>query len=184
MTVLEKYAIYNDLLKKWSKSLNLIAHSTISDIEERHFKDSEQLLQLIQEDAKLIDLGSGAGFPGMILAINGVDTTLVESDEKKCVFLETVSRETKTHATILCNRIEKVSTNTPFDIITARGLASLAKLIDLSPNLATPNKTRGLFLKGSSLNKEIEELSTTQKKKLKLHDSKTHPESKIAEYFF
>lgn len=184
MQTKEKYEIYTDLLQKWSTSLNLISPSTLNNIEVRHIQDSEQLLAFIQPHHKVIDLGSGAGFPGLVLAMNGIDVTLIESDEKKCVFLENVSRETKTKATIICDRIENIQTTQEFDIITSRALADLTKLITLSKNLAIQNKTRGLFLKGASASTEIQRLAQEDQQKTKAHSSKTSVDSQILEYSF
>jgi 16S rRNA (guanine527-N7)-methyltransferase len=180
----EKYEIYADLLQKWSTSLNLISPSTLNDIEARHIQDSEQLLAFIRPHHKVVDLGSGAGFPGLVLAMNGIDVTLIESDQKKCVFLENVSRETRTKATIVCDRIENVQTTQEFDVITSRALADLTKLITLSKNLATQNKTRGLFLKGASVSSEIHRLEQEDQRKTKSYPSMTSSNSMILEYFF
>ena len=86
---LDRLRLYADLLIKWQKSLNLVGRSTIGDLWRRHMLDSAQLLPFIPaRTTRLLDLGSGAGFPGMVLAILGVrGVELVESDQKKAVFL-------------------------------------------------------------------------------------------------
>jgi len=89
--------IYRKLLEQWQSKINLVSSSSLSHVWERHFEDSLQLLPLLpKEKSTLIDLGSGAGFPGLVLAIarrGTLDVSLVESDLRKCLFLENVARE-------------------------------------------------------------------------------------------
>ncbi|OIN85598.1 MAG: 16S rRNA (guanine(527)-N(7))-methyltransferase RsmG [Alphaproteobacteria bacterium CG1_02_46_17] len=130
-------AIYKSLLLKWSKAINLVAPSTLQDIEKRHFEDSLQLLPYIPSEAKIVfDFGSGAGFPALVLAMARPDLSfhLFESDQKKCSFLSTVSRETFIPVVIHNERVEHVDIKTLSrpDVITARALASLDELLTLS----------------------------------------------------
>jgi len=100
---------YQELLHKWQKRINLVSNNTIKDSWERHFEDSLQIIDLIPEMTKnLVDLGSGAGFPGLVIAIEKpeISVTLVESDQKKCSFLKTVSRETNTDVNVINDRIQ------------------------------------------------------------------------------
>src|SRR3990167_3764897 len=142
----DKLKIYQDLLETWQKKVNLISPASVPQMWVRHFEDSLQLLPHLDEKVanmsknvsretfSLIDLGSGAGFPGLVLAIARPDTlqvTLIESDLKKCLFLENVSRETLSHVTVLCSRIESLK-NIKADFITARALAPLTELLDLA----------------------------------------------------
>jgi 16S rRNA (guanine527-N7)-methyltransferase len=88
---------YHDLLLKWQKTINLVSPATLNNAWERHFEDSQQLIQHIPDHVKnIVDIGSGAGFPGLVIAIERPDIQvhLVESDTRKCAFLRTVSRET------------------------------------------------------------------------------------------
>src|ERR1700722_13861594 len=129
---IERLTIYQNLLKEWQQKVNLVSSSTLPHMWERHFQDSLQLLPYLpRENASLIDLGSGAGFPGLVLALSRPETlkvTLIESDLKKCLFLEIVSRETKISVTIIRERIEALRETLKGDIITARGLAPLSLL--------------------------------------------------------
>ncbi|MEM1360859.1 MAG: 16S rRNA (guanine(527)-N(7))-methyltransferase RsmG [Pseudomonadota bacterium] len=125
---------YLQLLKKWSPKINLVAPNTLADAKTRHIEDSLQLLALAPEDAKLwADLGSGGGFPGLAVAIAAKQARpdlifhLVESDQRKAVFLRTVSRETSTPVTVHAERIE-VLPPLSADILSARALAPLSKL--------------------------------------------------------
>lgn len=129
---LDKLRQYEALLIKWQKAVNLVGPATIPDAWDRHFMDSIQLTPMLPDDARtLYDLGSGAGFPGLVMAITrpGLKVTLIESDQKKCAFLTTVSRESKTPVTIVAERIESVAANLPApDVVTARALAPLSEL--------------------------------------------------------
>ena len=166
----EKLCIYHKTLIKWQKSLNLISKNTIKEIWERHFLDSAQLYKFIRDiEGNIIDFGSGAGFPGMVLAIMGKKNIhLVESDHKKCVFLKEIALLTETDITIHNCRIEDLSFIN-VDLITCRALSSLSKLIDyvdIFINKSSGEKTdppKLLFLKGKSFYSEIVELSKYKK---------------------
>ena len=156
----EKLQTYEALLKKWQGAVNLVSSNTLQDSKKRHFEDSLQLADLIPENSIVFDLGSGAGFPGMVLAIARQDlkVSLIESDTKKCTFLSTVSRETQTEVKIVNQRIEDVSRETIPDIITARALASLDKLISYSlPWLEINHDLAMILLKGGQVDAEIKE---------------------------
>ena len=160
-----KLHLYKDLLEKWQSRINLVSSNTIPESWERHFIDSAQLINQIPPQVfTLTDLGSGGGFPGMVLAIlrPEISVSLVESDEKKCAFLQTVSRETKTPVKIFNQRIEVVSRETrPPDMVTARALAPLSSLLDYCEMwvAANPNLVC-LFPKGENY---LEEVVTARK---------------------
>ena len=102
--VLGKLELYHDLLISWQKKYNLVGPSTLKDIWERHFIDSAQLFSILPLEHKekpIYDIGSGAGFPGMVLAIMGrKDIVLCESSSKKCIFLEEVKNKTNSNIII------------------------------------------------------------------------------------
>ena len=160
--------IYADLLVRWQKAINLVAPSTLGDIWHRHMADSAQLVALAPSGpVKWVDLGSGAGFPGLVVAIMlggraGSRVVLVESDVRKCAFLGEVVRKTGISCAmaveILNARIEIPSTQARLgrvDVVSARALAPLEKLFGLSAGLFGP-QTVGLFLKGRDAAKEID----------------------------
>ena len=157
--------IYIDLLKKWQNAVNLVSASTLSDIWNRHVIDSAQLFPLIPASAKtLIDMGSGAGFPALVLAIlnkknNGPvkQFILIESDTKKTLFLKEVVRLLSLPVQVLNQRIETVQ-NCRADILTARALAPLSELLTLGKSFITPTTTC-LFLKGKTVEQEIKNCS-------------------------
>ena len=157
MDIDSKFSVYKNLLLKWQNSINLISPSTMGHIDKRHFADSKQLFNLIEnKNLKIADLGSGAGFPGMILAIMGCpNVTLIESDKKKAIFLQNVSRETKNPVKIINERIENVSRET-FDVITARALATIGQILTWSDNLRHDD-TQYLLLKSEKAEQELTE---------------------------
>lgn len=125
---------YQALLHKWQEKINLVSPTTLADSWTRHFEDSLQLLPLLPDQVKTIyDLGCGAGFPGLVLAMArpDVSVTLIESDSKKCAFLKTVSREIPVGVAIENCRIETACASlSPPDLVVARALASLERLFD------------------------------------------------------
>jgi len=149
---LESYA---ELLTRWQARINLVGPDTLPDLWTRHILDSAQLWPLLPPEARrLADLGSGAGFPGLVLAILGApDVHLVESDARKCAFLREAARITDTRVTILNRRIEQVEP-LEADIVTARALAPLSRLLDwAAPHLAKGGQC--LFLKGRGAEDEL-----------------------------
>jgi 16S rRNA (guanine527-N7)-methyltransferase len=185
----EKLQIYHDLLVKWQNKINLISKHDVPHIWKRHIEDSAQLTKFfseVTEDNKkiLVDLGSGAGFPGMVLAIlTNLEVHLIESDKKKCSFLKTVSREIGQAVFIHSERIEFLTNSIKADFISARALASLEKLIKLSFPFEK-KETTCIFPKGKSFCHEIPEFEKAlSKMKLKaqyeFHNSATNPEAKI-----
>lgn len=151
---------YQTLLLKWQEKINLISPSTTKDSWNRHFLDSLQLLPLIPKDVKTIyDLGSGAGFAGMVIAIARPDVkvTLVESDSKKCAFLQTVSRETGAKVDIKNIRIEKAVLELPSpELISARALAPLPQLLEwIFPWVEKTPQLQTIFPKGQQATGEV-----------------------------
>lgn len=153
--------VYGETLIKWQASHNLIAPSTIPSVWERHFLDSAQLVSYIPSSVKMIaDLGSGAGFPGMVVAIlTNIPTFLVESNQKKVSFLREVQRLTQAPVHVYADRVEDLP-SLDVDLVTARALSSLSLLLSYSLRHL---KKEGfcLFLKGKDVDKEIREAQKT-----------------------
>ena len=161
---LDVFSVYGETLAKWQSKINLISAKTMDNVWRRHFLDCAQLHNLLPSGTKsILDIGSGAGFPGLVLAVMGVkNVTLVEADSKKCVFLREVVRRTGRHANIVNCRIEEFSGGY-FDIITARALAPMGKLLSyINPHFGP--STKGIFLKGEQVDREL----TKAKKQWKL----------------
>lgn len=150
---LESFAL---LLKKWQTKINLISKSDVDNLWQRHIVDSAQAIQYIPRGSRIVDLGSGAGFPGIILSILGAgEITLIESDGRKSAFLLEAISTLGLRASVLTKRIEDVSEG-GFDVVTARGLTSLKELLPM----AFPLMGDGafcLFHKGKKWAIEIEE---------------------------
>jgi len=154
----DRLRVYADLLIKWQKSINLVGRSTLDDLWSRHFLDSAQLYpRLPRNPQPLVDLGSGAGFPGLVLAIMGVpNVCLVESDGRKAAFLREVIRATGTDASVHLGRIEEFQPAEPARVITSRALASLDRLLGFSEPLLAPDGVC-FFLKGQKVREELTE---------------------------
>jgi len=176
---LERLEIYVELLLKWQRAINLIGPGTVADVWGRHVLDSGQLMPYIPKDkSPVVDIGSGAGLPGLVLAIMGVpDVKLVESDSRKCVFLREAARMTKTQVDIVESRVEYLE-NMAAGVITARALAPLSKLVELSQSVTKPN-TLYLFLKGKNLKNELTHLKNNWRMQLEIHPSVTNPDGSI-----
>ncbi|MDR2645807.1 MAG: 16S rRNA (guanine(527)-N(7))-methyltransferase RsmG [Holosporaceae bacterium] len=151
---IEKLEKYAELLTKWQSSMNLVSRSTLEDIWNRHFLDSLQLLHYIEGDS-ILDVGSGGGFPGMVLAIAGnLPVTCIDADKKKILFLEEIARVTNTNVTLIANRIENLK-NVSYGTICARGFSSMKELLTIAERLTALG--RGVFLKGKTWRQELEQ---------------------------
>jgi 16S rRNA (guanine527-N7)-methyltransferase len=167
---IDKFRAYLTLLEKWQARINLVANSTLAEAWQRHILDSGQLAAFYPPQTKnIMDVGSGAGFPGLVLAImGGVTVDLVESDQRKTVFLSTVIRELDLPAKVHNQRIETLPQLFP-DVITARALAPVPKLLKLIENQLSLESVC-LFLKGAAVQDELTNLQTYS-----TMDATTHP---------
>jgi 16S rRNA (guanine527-N7)-methyltransferase len=153
---LERLEGYAALLAKWQKAINLVARDSLGDLWRRHMLDSAALWPLIPENNRvLVDLGSGAGFPGLVLAILGApEVHLVESDARKCAFLSEAARLFVPHPVkIHRGRIESVEPIVA-DVVTARALADLDTLLGYASRFLKPEGVC-LFLKGRQAGDEL-----------------------------
>jgi 16S rRNA (guanine527-N7)-methyltransferase len=159
--VLARFDRYVALLLKWQGAINLVAPSTLDSVWDRHILDSLQLVSLLPDGAEtLVDMGSGAGFPGLVLAIArpALKVHLIESDGRKAEFLRHVSRETSAPVTVWAKRIEQVAAiGLAADVVTARALAPLQQLLDMSEPFCHERTVR-LFAKGRSAEAELTRL--------------------------
>jgi len=170
----EKFIKYEKLLKEWSTKMNLVAPSTLTDIQTRHIQDSAQLAKFLPKDVNIIDLGSGAGFPGVVLAILGWNVTCIESIGKKTNFLSALKEELElSNLTIINDRIENFLSKTPVNardfVFTARAFAPLIKILDYTHK----TKCRLFLLKGREIKSEINTAKTKYKFDYKLYESET-----------
>jgi 16S rRNA (guanine527-N7)-methyltransferase len=152
---LSRLETYAALLAQWNERINLVSRESLRDPWRRHFLDSAQLLRFLPKRAQsLIDLGSGAGFPGLVLAILGArGVELIEADARKCAFLREAARIASAPVAIRNSRIEAAPPH-PADIVTARGCAPLDRLLLMAQSLIGP-QTMCLFLKGERAAEEL-----------------------------
>ncbi|MCF6321103.1 MAG: 16S rRNA (guanine(527)-N(7))-methyltransferase RsmG [Rhizobiaceae bacterium] len=183
-----KLQIYVDLLVEWQKKTNLVAQSTLQDVWRRHICDSAQCEAvgkvILPSGRNWLDLGSGAGFPGLVVAIVGCSdmrVQLVESNAKKCAFLRKVIRETGIDASVTNERIESVTKQfQDVEILTARALAPMRKLLDLSHSWLE-NGALGMFPKGQDYMGELEDCRGVWNFDLVIHNSRTNDNSVLLE---
>lgn len=182
----ERLETYAALLVKWNPAINLVSKSSLADLQTRHFADSAQLFALCPTTARhWVDLGSGGGFPGLVVAILAADVlpdlsvTLVESDARKAAFLATVVRETGILTKVLAERIESLAPLSA-DVLSARALAPLPQLLAFAERHLAPAGI-ALFPKGATHRSEIDESLADWRFDLREHPSKTDPLAVILE---
>ena len=168
----ERLSVFVALLLRWNRRINLIGACSDADIWRRHVEDSLQLGPLMGSARSAIDLGSGAGFPGLVLAIaTGVPFSLVEADRRKAAFLTEAARRTAAPVSVHANRIEGVQL-APAEVITARALAPLPRLLALAaPLLAADGAC--LFPKGRTGETELTGAATEWHMKVERFPSRT-----------
>jgi 16S rRNA (guanine527-N7)-methyltransferase len=168
----DKLSLYVDLLIKWQGHINLVSPGSLKDVWRRHVFDSIQILSHVSGDqASLLDLGSGAGFPGLVLSILGVESVvLVESNQKKCSFLKEVVRQTGCGASVFAGRAEEYPVLKLANYITSRALAPLEALLSMSHPLLADGG-RCLFLKGESYEQELTRSQKRWSMEVEIHPS-------------
>ncbi len=185
---LDRLCRYAEILCKWQPIQNLVAPKTLPDLWNRHIADSAQLLSFAPTARIWVDMGTGAGFPGMVIGIllanrGECGVHLIESNERKCAFLGEVARETEAAVTLHNRRVEALDASGPLghvDIVTARAVASLNRLLELSVPLFGA-ETRGLFLKGRRATAEVDAALEAWTFRHQAHSSKTDAEGVILE---
>lgn len=180
----ERLQIFVGLLAKWNAAINLVSPASMADVWTRHVADSAQVIDYAPiHRARWLDMGSGAGFPGVVIALitadtpNPVEMILVESDQRKAAFLSTVSRETGVPMIIHAARIEAVAPQN-VDIVSARALAPLVKLCAFAERHLAQDGA-ALFLKGGHYDAEIAEARRTWSFSLDMGRSSTDPAGAI-----
>lgn len=152
--ILTRLELYLEALMKWQKAINLVGPKTLNDPWRRHLLDCGQIAAGISRSEKVVDLGSGAGLPGLIIAImTGADVHLVESDQRKSAFLREAARLTETKITVHAERAEKIP-SLKADIVTARALAPLPRLLPWV-HRHLKNDGKSYLLKGSDVDQEL-----------------------------
>ncbi|MEW9806161.1 16S rRNA (guanine(527)-N(7))-methyltransferase RsmG [Mesorhizobium sp. ZMM04-5] len=182
----EELVAFETMFLEWACRINLAAPSTLNDVWRRHVLDSAQLFPLAAGARRWLDLGSGGGFPGLVLAflLKGIGSgsiDLVESNRKKAGFLQTAVGRFSLPARIHARRIDlEVNRLEQPDVVTARALAPLPALLDLASPLLCQG-ARGLLHKGRDYRREIQESTPLWKFDLVEHTSRVDPDSVVLE---
>ena len=177
---LARLKAYADILTDWNARHNLVAKSTLPDLWNRHFWDSAQLAAFVPPEARtLADLGSGAGFPGLVLAALRPElaVTLFEATTKKCAFLQAAADRMGLSVAIENARMEDLPGRT-FDVVTARACAPLPQLLEYAHSFVGPNSVC-LFLKGQNVGVELTEATKYWNMKVSQVPSQTDPSGAI-----
>lgn len=158
----DRLVAYSEILLQWNARINLIGRATEGDLWHRHIADSAQLFDFLPDPAaRWLDIGSGGGLPGIVIAIFAAEmrpdlsVMLVESDQRKAAFLRAAARQCGISVDIKAERIEAFKIAPP-DVLSARALASLARLFELSEHLVS-SETTLLLPKGARWRKEMTE---------------------------
>ena len=152
-----KFEKFIEELVVYNKHTNLVGKSTLTDPWRSHILDCIQISSFIEKkNSSILDMGTGAGFPGLVLAIMGYQKVcLIDSNKKKINFIKGICKKLNIKVNIFLNRIEKLN-NKKYDFLTSRALAKLNKLLTYSHNF-THKDTVLIFLKGKTVNEEINE---------------------------
>lgn len=177
--------VFQELVLKWTKRINIVSKDSISNLWNRHIWDSAQLAAYGTDKQLWADLGSGGGFPGIVIAILAKEqgqnrrTILMESDRRKCAFLREAIRILRLNAEVIAGRIEAVPSQQA-GIVTARALTDLARLLAHAERHLAPGGA-ALFLKGATWEKEVEAARESWRFDLEVHKSLTNPDAAILE---
>jgi 16S rRNA (guanine527-N7)-methyltransferase len=176
---LDRLRLHLDLLQHWQRRINLVGRATLADPWRRHMLDSAQLLPLLPPScASLVDLGSGAGFPGLVLAACGArGIHLIESDGRKARFLMEVARRSELDVEVHACRIEAIA-GWPADVVTARALAPLPRLLCLAERFLAP-ESQCLFLKGANVRSELIDAARSWHMKVEVFTSLSDPSGAV-----
>ncbi len=182
----ERLERFHWLLLRWNPAINLVSSGSLPDFWSRHILDSAQLLLLASPDAlRWADLGSGAGFPGLVVAAIAAErnpalrVVLIESDSRKAAFLSEAARSMAIPVEIIGDRVETVPPLAA-DIVSARALAPLARLLDYH-RIHRAEHGIGLFPKGQTVHKEVQDASRIWRFEHRLHRSLTDGEAAIVQ---
>ena len=185
MAIAAELTLYEDLLRRWQKTINLVAPATLDQIWTRHFADSAQARAAAPWARVWADLGSGAGFPGLVTALllkdaPGAVVHLIESDQRKAAFLRAVSRETAAPVEIHAGRIaDSLPGLSPIpEAISARALAPLAALVDMI-RIPLENGAIGVFLKGADWRNELTLARAKDTLTYTSIESRTEPDARL-----
>lgn len=174
-----RLSIYLEVLEQWNRRINLVSADSMTDPWCRHFFDSAQVVAMLPAGSPVVvDLGSGAGFPGLVLAVmSSARVHLVESNTRKCAFLREAARLTRTSIAIHNKRIESFPAANA-DVVTARACAPLTRLLNFAAPLLSDTGF-SIFLKGKSAEAELTQARKAWKMQVSTIPSRTDPHGVI-----
>lgn len=181
----ERLSEYVELVKRWNPKINLVSKSSIDMLWDRHIWDSAQIFNHAPIGQNWLDIGSGGGFPALVVAIMAKEldphqrVTMIESDTRKAVFLRTVIRELDLNASVLTQRIEQVPAQEA-RVLSARALADLNLLLNFAERHLDPSGVC-LFMKGETWKEELAEAQKSWRFSYKSHPSLTNSKAAILE---
>lgn len=179
----ERLETYAKLVRKWNPKINLVSKRSLEQLWTRHFVDSAQVFRLADNTKNWVDIGSGGGFPGLVIAMLLAEfkpesqVTLIESDQRKSAFLRTVGRETGIRCRVICDRVEKVEPQAA-TVLTARALAELSTLLAYAERHMAPDGV-AIFPKGTTWKKEVKTAQQEWSFDFEAIKSLTEPEAAI-----
>lgn len=178
---LDRLTAFVELLEAESEQQNLVSHGSLDQIWSRHILDSAQLVRHVPAGARTwLDLGTGAGFPGLVVAVlHPAQVTMVESRKLRADFLDRAAcvLELHAHTRIICDKVERLP-NAKFDVITARAVAPLDRLLAMAQRFAAP-QTRWVLPKGRNAHSELEAVHASWQGMFHVEPSMTDPEAGI-----
>ena len=181
---MEKFDAYEVLIRKWNRSINLVSRTTLDQVWSRHFHDSASAYDLAKiNQGNWVDLGSGGGFPGAVIAImahgagSPIQVTCIESDIRKCEFLRSLARTLNIKLNVLSRRIEDAPPQAA-NILSARALTSLSNLLGFAERHLAPDG-HAIFLKGVTWQSELDEALESWRFSYEKQASQTHPDSVV-----
>ena len=185
---LDRFRLYAALLVKWNRAINLVSPRSLDDLWRRHFLDSAQLRRHLPplpeaRTREILDVGAGAGFPGLVLALLGCGRVqLVEADQRKAEFLREAIRVTGVDAVVLAQRVESLPVFA-VDVVTCRAFAPLAEVLELTHRFLEPSEAGkqplGIFLKGRRADEELTAALKKWRLQVERFESETDPEASI-----
>ncbi len=180
---IQRLEIFDGVIQKWNPRINLVSRSSLDQLWTRHIADSVQVFRCVETPLHWVDIGSGGGFPGLVIALLAAEeapkmkVTLIESDQRKSAFLRTAARECGASVTVLSERIEKVPSQEA-GVLSARALASLDDLLEFSERHLAENGT-AVFPKGENWKKEVDNAQQRWRFEVETAKSLTEPEAVI-----
>ena len=185
---LDRFRLYAALLVKWNRAINLVGPRSLDDLWRRHFLDSAQLCRHLPplsglRNREILDVGAGAGFPGLVLALLGCGRVhLVEADQRKAEFLREATRVTGADALVHVQRVETLPA-LAVDVVTCRAFAPLAEILELTHRFLEPREPGkqpvGIFLKGRRADEELTAALKKWRLQVERFESETDPEASI-----